>query len=340
MVVRNLLTNATVTAGGTMVVGGIGAGVYRPIRLEEVTNVTSIRLVYHRNGTSTGKFSDLVIYENSVVDLSAMAAATQSAIEVTKDITTGADAIDTVIMTYVESGTSKTITLRVLNASVANSFTDVSTGTDNLTDYGDGRFNQMDFTVTKVSPLTGAPFNHKILFTQTLAAGSSVCGERPEAGGTVALVRNGWSSNVANQANRVILNAPKRTGIIGYVRYVRKYPYCADRTKRVTLKWLNSKGLYDTMHFGSFRIQPTYQTSDTGGNRILSYDVTVNVVVTPDNEKPLYWLSRSADVQGVFPIDINQWARVTITNPNAFNTQGGSLGRTVNYKCKFEIVEP
>lgn len=340
MVVRNLLTNATVTAGGTMVVGGIGATVYRPIRLEEVTNVTSIRLVYHRNGTSTGQFSDLVIYENSIVDLSAMAAATQSAIEATKYITTGLDAIDGIVMTYVESGTSKTITLRVLNASVANSFTDVSTGTDNLTDYGDGRFNQMDFKVTKASPLTGTPFNHKIFFTQTLAVGSSVCGERPEAGGAVALVQNGWSSNVANQANRVILNAPSRTGIIGYVRYARKYPYCADRTKRVTLKWLNSKGLYDTMHFDSFLIQPTYQTSDTGGNRILSYNVTVNTVVTSDNEKPLYWLSRSADVQGVFPIDINQWARVTITNPNAFNTQGGSLGRTVSYKCKFEIVEP
>lgn len=340
MIVRNLLTNTTVTAGGTMVIGGIGAGIYRPIRLEEVTNVTSISLVYYRNGTSVGQFANIVPYENSVVDLSAMAAAAKSAIEVTKDITTGADAIDTLTMTYVESGTSKTITLRVLNASIANSFTDVSTGTSNLTDYGDGRFNQMDFTVTKTSPLTGVPFNHKIFFTQTLAVGSSVCGERPEAGGTVVLVQNGWSSNIANQANRVVLNAPSRTGIIGYVRYARKYPYCADRTKRVTLKWLNSKGLYDTMHLDSFRVQPTYQTSITGGNRILSYEVTVNAVVTSDNEKPLYWLSRSADVQGVFPIDINQWARVTITNPNAFNTQGGSLGRTVSYKCKFEIVEP
>ena len=323
-----------------MVIGGIGAGVYRPIRLEEVTNVTSIRVSYLRNGVSTGVFSDLVIYESSVVDISAMAAATQSAIEATKYITTGLDAIDGIVMTYVESGTSKTITLRVLNASVANSFTDVSTGTDNLTDYGDGKFNDLDFIVTKSSPLTGEPFNHKIFYTQTLAVGSSVCGERPVAGGTTALTPNGWSRNIASTSDKVILNAPNRAGIIGYVRYAKKYPYCADRTKRVTLKWLNSKGLYDTMHFDSFRIQPTYQTSDTGGNRILSYDVTVNVVVTSDNEKPLYWLSRSADVQGVFPIDINQWARVTITNPNAFNTQGGSLGRTVSYKCKFEIVEP
>ena len=340
MVVRNLLNDTTVTAGGTMVIGGIGAGIYRPIRLEEVTNVTSGRFVYYRNGVSTGVFSDLVIYEGSVVDLSAMAAATQSAIEATKHITTGLDAIDGILMTYVESGTSKTITLRVLNASVANSFTDVSTGKDNLTDYGDGKFNYLDFIVTKSSPLTGEPFNHKIFYTQTLAAGSSVCGERPIAGGTTVLTPNGWSRNIASTSDKVILNAPNRTGIIGYVRYAKKYPLCTDRTKRVTLKWLNSKGLYDTMHFNSFRIQPTYQTSDTGGNRILSYDVTVNAVVTSDNEKPLYWLSRSADVQGVFPIDINQWARVTITNPNAFNTQGGSLGRTVSYKCKFEIVEP
>ena len=340
MVVRNLLTNATVTAGGTMVIGGIGAGIYRPIRLEEVTKVTSISLVYYRNGTSVGQFANIVPYENSVVDLSAMAAAAKSAIDLTKDITTGADAIDTLTMTYVESGTSKTITLRVLNASVANSFTDVSTGTDNLTDYGDGKFNDLDFIVTKSSPLTGEPFNHKIFYTQTLAVGSSVCGERPVTGGTTVLTPNGWSRNIASTSDKVILNAPNRTGIIGYVRYARKYPYCADRTKRVTLKWLNSKGLYDTMHFDSFRVQPTYQTSITGGNRILSYEVTINAVVTSDNEKPLYWISRSADVQGVFPIDINQWARVTITNPNAFNTQGGSLGRTVSYKCKFEIVEP
>lgn len=340
MIVRNLLTNTTVTAAGTMVIGGIGAGIYRPVRLEEVTNVTSITLTYYRNGASVSSAATIVPYENAIVNLSAMSPAVKSVIELTKDITTGVDAIDTLSMVYVESGTSKTITLRVLNAPVANPFVATSTGTDNLTDYRDGRFNQLDFIVTKASPLTGEPFNHKIFYQQTGAVGSSICGERLESGGTVSLTPNGWSRNVLNPANRVVLNAPSRAGIIGYVRYARKYPYCLDLTKRVTLKWLNSKGLYDTMNFESFRMQPTYQTSITGGNRILSYEVTVNTVVTYDNEKALYWLSRSADVQGVFPIDTNQWARVTITNPNAFNTQGGALGRTVSYKCKFEIVEP
>lgn len=339
MIVRNLLTNTTVTAGGTMTIGGIGSGVYRPVRLEEVTNVTSITLSYFRNGTSVSQSGTIVPYENAIVNLSAMSPAVKSVIELTRDITTGVDAIDTLSMSYVERGTSKTITLRVLNVPVANPFIDTSTGTSDLTDYRDGRFNQLDFIVTKASPLTGKPFNHKIFYQQTGAVGSP-CGERPEAGGTTVLTQNGWSRNLLNPANRVVLNAPSRAGIIGYVRYARKYPYCLDLAKRVTLKWLNSKGLYDTMNFESFRVQPTYQTSMTGGNRILSYEVTVNTVVTYDNEKALYWLSRSADVQGVFPIDTNQWARVTITNPNAFNTQGGALGRTVSYKCKFEIVEP
>lgn len=340
MIVRNLLTNTTVTAAGTMVVGGIGAGIYRPVRLEETTNVTSIVISYYRNGSTVSRSASIVPYENAIVNLSAMSPAVDSVIKLTEDITEGADAIDTLSMVYVESGTTKTITLRVLNAPVANPFVDTSTGTSNLTDYRDGKFNQLDFIVTKSSPLTGVPFNHKIFYQQTGTMNASSCGERPAAGGITVITPNGWSRNLLNPVDRVILNAPSRAGIVGYVRYAKKYPYCLDLTKRVTLKWLNSKGLYDTMNFVSFKVQPTYQIGNSGGNRILSYEVTLSTVVNYDNENALYWLSRSADVQGVFPIDTNQWARVTITNPNAFNTQGGALGRTVSYKCKFEIVEP
>lgn len=340
MIVRNLLNNTTVTAAGTMVIGGIGAGIYRPVRLEQVTNVTSIVLSYYRNGATVSQSASIVPYERAVVNLSAMSPAVESVIKLTEATAEGVDAIDTLSMVYVESGTTKTITLRVLNAPVANPFVDTSTGTSNLTDYGDGRFNQLDFIVTKPSPLTGVPFNHKLFYQQTGAVNANSVGERPEAGVNTVITPNGWSRNLLNPANRVIVTASNGEGIIGYVRYAKKYPYCLDLTNRVTLKWLNSKGLYDTMNFVSFKVQPTYQTSITGGNRILSYEVTVSTVVTYDNEKALYWLSRSADVQGVFPIDTNQWARVTITNPNAFNTQGGALGRDVSYKCKFEIVEP
>ena len=129
-------------------------------------------------------------------------------------------------------------------------------------------------------------------------------------------------------------------GVWGYVRFERKYPYCPDPNKRVTLRWLNSYGLFDSMYFDQYRIVPTYLINYSGGNRILSYEVTVGTTVTADNEKALLQLSRTTDVAGVFPIDTTQWARVTIMNPTAFNAQGGALGRAVNFKCKFEILEP
>ena len=126
----------------------------------------------------------------------------------------------------------------------------------------------------------------------------------------------------------------------GYARFERKYPYCPDPNKRVTLRWLNSKGAYDTMYFDQYRIVPTYLVNFSGGNRVLSYDVTISVVVTDDNQNALYWLSRSGEVAGVFPLATNQWARVTIQNPNALNIQGGATGRVAAFKCKFEIIEP
>ena len=126
----------------------------------------------------------------------------------------------------------------------------------------------------------------------------------------------------------------------GYARFERKYPYCPDPNKRVTLRWLNSKGAYDTMYFDQYRIVPTYLVNFSGGNRVLSYDVTINVVVSDDNQNALYWLSRSGEVAGVFPLATNQWARVTIQNPNALNIQGGATGRVAAFKCKFEIIEP
>ena len=126
----------------------------------------------------------------------------------------------------------------------------------------------------------------------------------------------------------------------GYARFERKYPYCPDPNKRVTLRWLNSKGAYDTMYFDQYRLVPTYLVNFSGGNRVLSYDVTINVVVTDDNQNALYWLSRSGEVAGVFPLATNQWARVTIQNPNALNIQGGATGRVAAFKCKFEIIEP
>lgn len=336
MIVRDLITNATVTAAGTLNVGSISPGIYRPIRFEQTGSVTSILLRYSRNGAGVAD-AKILPYENSVVDVSTLAALYPSITEATMNVAGGGGFADLVAVNYVEGGVSRSLSLRVINVASKNArfATEVLNG--NLTDYGNGRFNLLDFYLSKVSPLTGMPFSLKVVYGQTSASDKlSFIYRGGPAGGPIP---NG-DYFPANPAYDVEFRTSTGKGTWGYARFERKYPYCPDASKRVTLRWLNSFGLYDSMYFYQYRIVPNYLINYSGGNRILSYDVTVGTTVTADNEKALLQLSRTTDVAGVFPIDTTQWARVTITNPTAFNAQGGALGRAVNFKCKFEIVEP
>lgn len=339
MIIRNLLNNQTATAAGGMSIGGIGAGLYRPIRLEQVGSVTSIALIFSRNGTQKAT-ATVTPYEGAVLDISMMAAATPS---ITESINAGAgfiDFVDNVTIQYTE-GTLKSIMLYVIHAPAADASFAASASTRNLSDYGNGLFNQLDFSCSSFlnSPLTGAPFNFALRYGQRTANSDGRLRFRYNGTGTSSEWKNTTTSSAANQPTREFRTA-NDTSTWGWARFGRKYPYCPDPSKRVTLRWLNSKGAYDTMYFDQYRIVPTYLVNFSGGNRVLSYDVTISVVVTDDNQNALYWLSRSGEVAGVFPLATNQWARVTIQNPNALNIQGGVTGRVVAFKCKFEIIEP
>lgn len=339
MIVRNLLTNQTVTAGGTIYMNSIGAGIYRPIRLEQVGSVTSIALIFSRNGAQKAA-ATVTPYEGAVLDLSMMAAATPS---ITESINTGlgfTDFVDNVSIQYME-GTLKSISMYVIHSPIAFGAYATQASTRNLSDYGNGLFNQLDFDCSAFlnSPLTGAPFNFALRYGQLTANSDGRLRYRDYGVGTSGV----WSNLVALQGADLPFRefrTANDASTWGYARFERKYPYCPDPNKRVTLRWLNSKGAYDTMYFDQYRIVPTYLVNFSGGNRVLSYDVTINVVVTDDNQNALYWLSRSGEVAGIFPLATNQWARVTIQNPNALNIQGGATGRVAAFKCKFEIMEP
>lgn len=339
MIIRNLLNNVTAAEAGYMVIYGIGAGIYRPIRLEQVGAVTSIQLIFSRNGAQKAT-ATVTPYEGAVLDMSMLAAATPS---ITGSINAGlgfTDFVDNVQILYTE-GTLKSITIRVIHAALADGRFAYEPSTRNLSDYGNGLFNQLDFSCASFlnSPLTGTPFNFALRYGQLTANSDGRLRARYGGASTSSV----WA-NKAYQNNANIQTLEFRTAndasVWGYARFERKYPYCPDPNKRVTLRWLNSKGAYDTMYFDQYRIVPTYLVNFSGGNRVLSYDVTVNVVVTDDNQNALYWLSRSGEVAGVFPLATNQWARVTIQNPNALNVQGGATGRVAAFKCKFEIIEP
>ena len=339
MIIRNLLNNVTATAAGYMTIYGIGAGIYRPIRLEQVGSVTSIALIFSRNG-ATKATAVVTPYEGAVLDMSMMAAATPS---ITESINAGlgfTDFVDNVSIQYME-GTLKSIAMRVIHSPTADARFATVASTRNLSDYGNGLFNQLDFSCASFlnSPLTGTPFNFALRYGQ-LTANSDGRLRYREGGTGSSLI---WA-NTAFSTGRGLPTLEFRTAndasVWGYARFERKYPYCSDPNKRVMLRWLNSKGAYDTMYFDQYRIVPTYLVNFSGGNRVLSYDVTINVVVTDDNQNALYWLSRSGEVAGIFPLATNQWARVTIQNPNALNIQGGATGRVAAFKCKFEIIEP
>lgn len=339
MIVRNLLDNVTATAAESLTIGGIGAGIYRPIRLEQVDSVTSIALIFSRNGAQKAT-ATVTPYEGAVLDMSMMAAATPS---ITESINAGlgfTDFVDNVSIQYVE-GSLKSIGLRVIHSPAADARYVTVPSTRNLSDYGNGLFNQLDFSCGSFlnSPLTGAPFNFALRYGQFTANSDGRLRHRVNGIGTSGRWANTDRIDGANLPNREF-RTNNDASTWGWARFERKYPYCPDPNKRVTLRWLNSKGAYDTMYFDQYRIVPTYLVNFSGGNRVLSYDVTINVVVTDDNQNALYWLSRSGEVAGVFPLATNQWARVTIQNPNALNIQGGATGRVVAFKCKFEIIEP
>lgn len=339
MIIRNLLNNETATAAGIMTINGIGAGLYNPIRLEQVGAVTRIGLIYSRNGTQKAT-AVVTPYEGAVLDISLMAAATPS---ITESINAGlgfTDFVDSIQLSYTEN-TWKFITIRVVHAPAAYAQFATSGSTRNLSDYGNGLFNQVDFTCSTFlnSPLTGKPFNFALRYGQLTANADGRLRVRANGVGPSGTWGNFDVSQVKSP-KALEFRTANDASTWGWARYERKYPYCPDPNKRVTLRWLNSKGAYDTMYFDQYRIVPTYLVNFSGGNRVLSYDVTINVVVTDDNQNALYWLSRSGEVAGVFPLATNQWARVTIQNPNALNIQGGATGRVAAFKCKFEIIEP
>src|SRR5574343_518680 len=138
MIIRNLLNNQTAAEAGIMAISGIGAGLYCPIRLEQVGAVTSITLIFSRNGT-TKATATVTPYEGAVLDMSMMAAATPS---ITESINAGlgfTDFVDNVQILYTD-GTLKSIGVNVIHAPVADGRFATQAYDRNLSDYGNGLF--------------------------------------------------------------------------------------------------------------------------------------------------------------------------------------------------------
>ena len=139
--------------------------------------------------------------------------------------------------------------------------------------------------------------------------------------------------------NVVRISNPDGT-VYGWVDNENKLPKDVSPNCGVMLRWLNSKGRYDSMFFEKYSIKPIMRTNNGGGNGIDYYETTVQIDVNWDNEPCLNWIQRSSDIIARIPIDVCQFGKATLLATNVFKTQGGSKTKTIQFKFKVQIVEP
>lgn len=128
--------------------------------------------------------------------------------------------------------------------------------------------------------------------------------------------------------------------VYGWLEYENKLPKDVSPNCGVLLRWLNSKGFYDSMFFEKYSIKPVMRTNNSGGNGIDYYETTLQIDINWDNEPCLNWIQRSSDIIARIPIDVCQFGRATLLATNVFQMQGGSKTKTIQFKFKVQIVEP
>ena len=139
--------------------------------------------------------------------------------------------------------------------------------------------------------------------------------------------------------NVIRISNPDGT-VYGWVENENKLSKDVSPSCGILLKWLNSKGRYDSMLFEKYSIKPVMRTNNSGGNGIDYYETTVQIDVNWDNEPCLNWIQRSPDIIARIPIDVCQFGRATLLATNVFQTQGGNKTKTIQFKFKVQIVEP
>lgn len=227
-----------------------------------------------------------------------------------------------------------------------------------LTDYKDGYFNRLEdvgddgkaagvMAAVQMSA-QGFPFANRLFFpysTENLAPGFPIKmaylntinehGDIPDDGTLPTVVNSGYAPGVGNFnetfATRSYVWYNPTSGLFlpyGTERYRKKEFHDLPIEKKVALKWLNSRGAFDSMYFADYTLTP--QLSVTG--ELESLDVVVKKVITEDNEDALFYLTRSPHILALTPFDVAQWGRAKSESNGVFVTRGGNVGKTLTLK--------
>lgn len=232
-----------------------------------------------------------------------------------------------------------------------------------LTDYRDGYFNRLEdvgddggFRNAQSSvSLQGLSFINRIFFPSNDFISTSNAGYkgwqmsyewptnedgdmRPVT--SPAVVKSGKGADPSN------FNSAFRTRIYGWwnstdkvftyygtERYKAKDYHKEPMSNKIALKWLNSRGAFDSMYFVDYTMTP--QIGSTGV--VDSLDITVKRVVDWDNEEALFYLTRSTHIFALTPYDVGQWGIASIEGNNVFALKGGNIGKTLTLKFNVKL---
>lgn len=223
-----------------------------------------------------------------------------------------------------------------------------------LTDYKDGYFNRLEDVgddgktagVMQGVQMSaqGFPFANRLFFPY--CGGSDPIelayfkpinehGDLPRVGTVPTVVNSGWAPGVGDFnetfATRSYVWYNTEDGKFvpyGTERYRKKEFHDLPIEKKVALKWLNSRGAFDSMYFADYTLTP--RLSVTG--ELESLDVIVKKVITEDNEDALFYLTRSPHILALTPFDVAQWGKAKSESNGVFATRGGNVGKTLTLK--------
>lgn len=225
-----------------------------------------------------------------------------------------------------------------------------------LTDYKDGYFNRLedmgdDGKTTGVMQgvqmsAQGFPFANRLFFPYVFLGSTPSIemayfktinehGDIPNDGTNPTVINSGYAPDVGNfnetfaTRSYVWFNPEDGTFVpYGTERYRKKEFHDLPIEKKVALKWLNSRGAFDSMYFADYTLTP--KLSVTG--ELESLDVVVKKVITEDNEDALFYLTRSPHILALTPFDVVQWGKAKSESNGVFATRGGNVGKTLTLK--------
>lgn len=225
-----------------------------------------------------------------------------------------------------------------------------------LTDYKDGYFNRLEdvgddgkaMGVMQAVQMSaqGFPFANRLFFPYAFLGSTPPIemayfktinehGDIPNDGTNPTVVSSGYAPGVGNfnetfATRSYVWYNPKDGTFVPYgtERYRKKEFHDLPIEKKVALKWLNSRGAFDSMYFADYTLTP--KLSVTG--ELESLDVVVKKVITEDNEDALFYLTRSPHILALTPFDVVQWGKAKSESNGVFATRGGNVGKTLTLK--------